>query len=114
MNFLPKCRKGDVAAFKYDVTVKHSGREFVVRRGTFVYIVDLDVKETAKRRRWHWRVESFKRKSVDGAAVATVLGVNDCALRPIRPGDGEDEMLRIAGKPRDTSLEPKRQAEHSR
>jgi hypothetical protein len=26
---------------------------------------------------------------------------SDKSLRPIRPGDGEDEMLRIAGKPQD-------------
>lgn len=25
--------------------------------------------------------------------------IRDCVLRPIRPTDGEDEMLRIAGKP---------------
>ncbi len=29
--------------------------------------------------------------------------IKDSALRPIRDNDGEDEMLRIAGKPREIS-----------
>jgi hypothetical protein len=31
--------------------------------------------------------------------------VGDCALRPIRDNDGEDEMLRIAGKPREVETQ---------
>lgn len=30
--------------------------------------------------------------------------VFDCQLKPIRPNDGEDEMIRIAGKPHDQTI----------
>ncbi len=40
--------------------------------------------------------------------------LQDKYLRPIRPSDGEDEMLRIARRPRDATLKPKAQVENSR
>lgn len=42
--------------------------------------------------------------------------LQDKYLRPIRGVDGEDEMLRIAGKPqqRDETLMPRKQMEHAR
>lgn len=42
--------------------------------------------------------------------------IPDEYLKRIRPSDGEDEMLRIAGKPaeRDETLAPKPQVEHAR
>ncbi len=38
--------------------------------------------------------------NADGELVQECM---DCQLRPIRDNDGEDEMLRIAGKPREIS-----------
>lgn len=34
-------------------------------------------------------------------AAGELMFAADCALRPLRDADGEDEMLRIAGKPRE-------------
>lgn len=42
--------------------------------------------------------------------------VTDSVLMPLHDGDGEDEILRIVGKPqqRDTTLTPRKQLEHVR
>ncbi len=46
----------------------------------------------------------------------SMVPVPDSALMPLHDGDGEDEILRIAGKPvqRDETLTPRRQVEHAR
>lgn len=58
----------------------------------------------AKDPRWYGRivlvVAQFDHDSwVTDPLPAGFCSVRDTSLRPIRPGDGEDEMLRIAGKP---------------
>jgi hypothetical protein len=43
-----------------------------------------------------WRVDIPLPKLLGGSRQPFIL---DSALRPIRPGEGEDEMLLLAGKP---------------
>ena len=45
-----------------------------------------------------WRIEQ-EINILIGDVPAAVVGIADAVLRPLRDGDGEDEMLRIAGKP---------------
>lgn len=90
----------------------HEGVEYRIAKGTFVYILGIDWKQTLKRRKWWWRVEEFRVRSVNGRYTGDVDSVVDALLRPIRPGDGEDEILRIAGKPvsKEDSCKPVREA----
>lgn len=44
-------------------------------------------------------VEDVSAKPLIELPVVEMEAVSDRCLRPIRPGEGEDEMLRIAGKP---------------
>lgn len=44
---------------------------------------------------WHTEPKQY----LDGGPLYVVF--SDSCLRPIRPNDGEDEMLRIAGRPAD-------------
>ena len=45
-----------------------------------------------------WRIER-EINILIGDVPATVIGIADAVLRPLRDGDGEDEMLLIVGKP---------------
>jgi hypothetical protein len=36
--------------------------------------------------------------------LGDLLSIGDCYLRPIRAADGEDEMLRIAGRPEEQAV----------
>jgi hypothetical protein len=94
------CKPGDVAMFTRDAAGYCNGMEFTVPRGTFVYIVRLSIRGSLRARCAHWKVEPFGVRSVCGRFSATAAGVDDSVLKPIRPGDGEDEVLRIAGKPK--------------
>lgn len=84
------CKKGDVA--------------LVVRPGpAYGYIVTC-----IERYDGPWRSRSFapgwrvdvRLPSIEAPGELRPF-VADIFLRPIRPSDGEDEMLRIAGKPQD-------------
>lgn len=113
MNLKPNCRKGDVVMFKRDAFGTFGGAKFTMPRGTFSFVLGLDWKESMFRRAWHWHIEPSRLPSQDGLCIGLVTGASDDVLKPIRPGDGEDEILRIAGKPvhRPTIA---RQSEHSR
>lgn len=45
-----------------------------------------------------WRLESNVHLEVNGRHVE-VQGIVDAILRPIRGGDGDDEIIALAGKP---------------
>jgi hypothetical protein len=53
-----------------------------------------------------WIVEPRLREDrVEGHETIVGDWVRDVCLRPIRDNDGEDEMLRIAGKPREVETQ---------
>lgn len=93
------CKKGDVAMFIRSASHEVYGHEFVVPRGTFVFITGINVIESVKRRGWFWNVERQRVVSVDGRFSGDLDLVRDSLLRPIRPGEGADETLTWAGKP---------------
>jgi len=71
-------------------------------RGSIVEVVSFAWLSTAKHRRVMWNVTPKKvavSLKCGISCSAKVVAVADCILKPIRPGDGEDEMLRIAGRP---------------
>ena len=80
-----RCKVGDLAFYV--------GAECPALLGSVVRIVAPSRFEGA------WLVEPDIHPRVQG------IGVWDYALRPIRPDDAEDEMLRIAGKPQETPRE---------
>lgn len=45
-----------------------------------------------------WKIER-EISVLIGTVPAAIVGIADAVLRPLRDGEGEDEMLRIAGKP---------------
>lgn len=110
------CKKGDVAEFIVEGRGQIDGIEFRARKGSYVYILGLAWATSMKERSIWWRIEPARIRSCDGRHTASFTEAADRALRPIRPGDGEDEMLRIAGKPqqRDETLMPRKQMEHAR
>lgn len=87
------CKPGDLAVF-----VRCSFPENV---GKLVRIVDklrCDPEE--------WRVVALGRLMTNAGFLTTpgqVVWADDPDLRPIRPGEGEDEMLLIAGKPEEVA-----------
>lgn len=99
------CKPGDVAMFKRDALGARDGVEYVVPKGTFVYVKRIAIRSSLRLRRVRWHVEPFTLRSKCGKVTGTVDGVDDAVLKPIRPGGGEDEMLRIAGKP-ETVVKP--------
>jgi hypothetical protein len=51
-----------------------------------------------------WRCRALSRVTdtdCGPAKAGVVVWADDAGLRPIRPNEGEDEILRIAGKPRE-------------
>lgn len=52
-----------------------------------------------------WRYEAPKRYVCWRDRKLTVVAFHDDILTPIRPGAGEDEMLRIAGRPAPSQTE---------
>lgn len=100
MNIKRNCRPGDIAWVTQAVGAAKCGFQFVIPYGTFVRVVKVDWKDSALKRRWMWVVEPVRLKSTNGVARCDLVGIADSVLRPIRPGDGEDEMLRIAGRPK--------------
>lgn len=109
--FGTNCKPGDVAMVTRDAFGICNGREYHASRGTFVYIIRMSFRQSMSLRRVRWRVEPFRVTSVCGRFCGMAEGVDDSVLKPIRPGDGEDEMLRIAGKPVEKS-EPRIAAPH--
>ena len=76
------CKQGDLA-----VIVR--GSAFQKYIGHVVQCVTLRCTDPAM-----WAID----RSLDGDQIAWIM-VPDSCLRPLRDSDGEDEMLRIKGKP---------------
>lgn len=82
------CKQGDLAVIVRSV----AGNE-----GKIVMCMRLVLGEKHLFKGPRWQIDRPLPHSTLGAGWT----VADCALRPLRDGEGEDEMLRIAGRPQE-------------
>jgi hypothetical protein len=99
-----RCRVGDLAAIvraSCEQEKRDIGKVVLIVEPGYTYPKDFC-------HRWHVRVESGSLMVIDTDGIwsfETEADVPDENLRPLRDGEGEDEMLRIAGRPQETVRE---------
>lgn len=88
-----RCRPGDLCLVRRDATGTHqpTGKRYTLRGGTVVRVTNLFVLDGDPA--W-WFEEPIRLEP-----GITADGVIDELLTPLRDRPGEDEILRIAGKP---------------
>ena len=89
------CKPGDLAV------IVMAGPKTQHHLGKIVRVVSAHTGRSVKLRDLpHWDYVEPKLKHLDGTEIDWI---HDMCLRPIRNNDGEDEMLRITGKPQEIS-----------
>lgn len=94
------CKPGDLA---FIVASRRPDAAHLI--GHVVNVVNIEPGCTPEDPVW---ITSTSFTTLDG----TPIGWFDTSLRPIRDSDGEDEMLRIAGKPKETVREIIKEQNH--
>lgn len=89
-----KCMPGDVAMVTR--ATGETGRQFL---GQCMTVTRTFQNTTG---RTYWEYEGERRYAKFGDMKIPVGGFADGVLMPIRPGPGEDEMLRLVGAPKHT------------
>lgn len=109
----PRCKPGDIAVI---INQRNLGK--------LVTVIELYVPETrVDGNKWYsegrpgpmWVVESlgglFRSMTEDSQTSElkhTSVAISDSCLRPLRKGPGQDEMLRLTGKPKDKPVVAKK------
>ncbi len=89
------CKQGDLAIIVWCSVTENIGKVRTCMESSRELFEQRDGSVIA---RFAWRVD----QPLPGWDGSDVWWVPDEMLRPIRDNDGEDEMLRIAGKPNET------------
>ena len=83
------CKQGDLAV----IVRSHAGNE-----GKIVHCLRLVLNERHLFPGPRWLID----RAVPHSTLGTTRTVADCALRPLRDNNGEDEVLRLVGLPAST------------
>lgn len=109
-----RCKPGDIAVF---INQRNLGKLVAVIRPYEIGTVVTDCKWSNESRPGPmWVVESIGGpiQVLDGDSDAmvpyTIAATSDSCLRPLREGPGQDEMLRLTGKPKDKPVVAKKRA----
>lgn len=97
---MSNCKVGDLAVVVRSVTGRSIGR--IVRVVRAAPYPGLRNQDGSIERGLVWETDTLFKTVISGEMHPYKL---DKELRPLRDQDGEDEMLRIAGKPKTTLLE---------
>ena len=90
-----RCKPGDLCV------IVNAGGKCASHIGKIIRVIKVFHKSELPRGPWVWTYEGPHLVATDGTVVAWA---NDCALRPLRDAPGQDETLRLAGRPNPTMV----------